>query len=241
MDLYRMTHPLRLAKGSHQPGSGRGCAMNVISYVNGDAQVTDFPTCSATPLSLLVQASNDLLAGADGYLSPGNSVLALELAWQTVGTAEVPDTVVHAWIAELLSNPTWGVLRFASLTSMKSILDVADLHRAAAAGNMPPAADWEAAKRAAHAMGSTSSIAGRYALRTAYDAATFEGLPVDDVIAHALNAYAAAGGGAPASRIAELTRHAIRSWRDLAELDPGQSEAGDGGPVPLDRALELVA
>jgi Protein of unknown function (DUF732) len=32
MDLDRITHPVRLAKGSHQPGSGKGCAMNVISY-----------------------------------------------------------------------------------------------------------------------------------------------------------------------------------------------------------------
>ena len=35
MDLYRITHPLRLAKGSHQPGSGKGRAMNVISSING--------------------------------------------------------------------------------------------------------------------------------------------------------------------------------------------------------------
>jgi Protein of unknown function (DUF732) len=35
MDLYRITHPLRLAKGSHQPGSGKGCATNVISHTNG--------------------------------------------------------------------------------------------------------------------------------------------------------------------------------------------------------------
>ena len=33
MDIDRITHPLRLAKGSHQPGSGKGCAMNVISYI----------------------------------------------------------------------------------------------------------------------------------------------------------------------------------------------------------------
>jgi hypothetical protein len=64
MDLCRITHPLRLAKGSHRPGSGKGCAMNVISYINGDAQVSDFPTCSARSLSLLVQSSNDLLAKA---------------------------------------------------------------------------------------------------------------------------------------------------------------------------------
>ena len=79
MNLDRITHPLRLAKGSHQPGSGKGCAMNVISYINGDARITDFPTCSARPLSLLVQSCNDLLAGPDGYCrrktacSPWNS------------------------------------------------------------------------------------------------------------------------------------------------------------------------
>ena len=35
MDLDRITHPLRLAKGSHRPGSGNGCATNVISNTNG--------------------------------------------------------------------------------------------------------------------------------------------------------------------------------------------------------------
>jgi hypothetical protein len=34
MDIDRITHPLRLARGSHQPGSGKGYAMNVISYIN---------------------------------------------------------------------------------------------------------------------------------------------------------------------------------------------------------------
>src|SRR6202035_5183770 len=98
MDLDRIIHPLRLARGSHQPGSGKGCAMNVISYINGDSRITDFPACSARPL-----------AGADGYLSPENSVLALELAWQTAGTADVCDAVIHAWLAELLTNHSWGV------------------------------------------------------------------------------------------------------------------------------------
>src|ERR1700747_1076054 len=93
MDLDRITNPLRLAKGSHQPGSGKGCAMNVISYINGDERITDFPVCSARPLACLVQSCNDLLAGPDGYLSPENSVLALELGWQTMGTAAVPNTV----------------------------------------------------------------------------------------------------------------------------------------------------
>ncbi|GAB7150031.1 hypothetical protein [Mycobacterium riyadhense] len=212
MDLYRITHPLRLAKGSHQPGSGKGCAMNVISYINGDTRVTDFPECSARPLSILVQSCNDLLAGGDGYLSPEDSMLALGLAWQTVGTADVPDTVVHAWIAELLANPTWGVFGYARLTAVKAIIDVAELHRAA---------DWEAATRAIRM--TNCSAAGLHAIRAAYESAAMvdaDLLPgLDEVVAHAMNAHALGAEGTTASRIIELTRHAIRSWRDLAGLD----------------------
>jgi hypothetical protein len=227
MDLYRITHPLRLAKGSHLPGSGKGCAMNVISYVSGDRQITDFPTTSARPLSLLVQTSNDLLAGPSGYLSPEHSVLALDLAWQTVGTADVPDTVVHAWIAELLTNASWGVLQYAKITAYKAILDIAELHRAAASGNMPPIADWDAAGRAAHAVATTLTGAGMRAVQAAYESTTFvdENLltSLDKVVAHAQNSHALAPGDATtASRMTELTGHAIRAWRQLAGLDEQQ-------------------
>ena len=173
MDIDRITHPLRLAKGSHQPGSGKGCAMNVISYINGDAQITDFPACSARPLAALVQSCNDLLARPDGYLSPENSVIALDLGWQTVGTADVPSTAIHAWIAELLANPTWGVVRYAKLTAIKAIIDIAQLHRRIASGDMPPIAAWDAAdgtaRAAARAIAPTANVAGRYALQAAYE------------------------------------------------------------------------
>ena len=53
MEFERITHPLRLARGSHQPDSGRGCAINAISYINGDAQITDFPRDVGTPAGLL--------------------------------------------------------------------------------------------------------------------------------------------------------------------------------------------
>src|SRR5580692_8417561 len=92
MDFEPITHPLRLARGSHQPESGKGCAMNAISYINGDAQITDFPATSARPLASFVQLCNDLLAGPDGYLSPEGAVVVLELGWLTVGTADVADT-----------------------------------------------------------------------------------------------------------------------------------------------------
>jgi len=244
MYLYRITHPLRLAKGSHRSGSGKGCAMNVISYVNGDAQVTDFPTCSARPLSLLVQSTNDMLAGSDGYLSPEHSVIALDLAWQTVGTADVPDTVVHAWVAELLTDPTWGVLRYAQLTAHKAILDIAELHRAAASGDMPPVADWDAAARAARAMATTLSGAGMRAVEAAYESTTFVDndllMALDNVVVHAQNAYALAYGDASAaSRVAELTGHAIRSWRHLGGLQ--EDKARDVSPEPLEAQLPAYA
>jgi hypothetical protein len=243
MDLYRITHPLRLAKGSHQPGSGKGCAMNVISYINGDARVTDFPTCSARPLSLLVQSSNDLLAGADGYLSPEHSVLALELAWQTVGTADVPDTVVHAWVAELLTSPTWGVLRYAKITAHKAIRDIAALHRAAASGQMPPVAEWDAADRATRAVAATLDIAGRHAIWAACELTAFVGddlTALDRVITHIQNAHALAPGHTTkASRMTELTGQAIRSWRQLAGLDTEKTR--EISPPPLACELQLAA
>ena len=221
-DLDRITHPLRLAEGPQQRGSGKGCAMNVISYINGDEHITDFPTASATPLAVLVQASNDLLAGPDGYLSPENSVLALELAWQTVGTADVPDTVVHVWLAELLANPSWGAVRYANITAIKAILDIAALHRAAAAGDMPPVADWAAAARAAHAIDPGSRTPGAQALQAAYQstAGIENRATVNEVTAHVVRAHALASGGTMASRVVELTRQAIGCWRELASSQP---------------------
>jgi hypothetical protein len=38
--------------------------MNAISYINGDERITDYPTCSARPLAVVVQACNDLMAKA---------------------------------------------------------------------------------------------------------------------------------------------------------------------------------
>jgi hypothetical protein len=197
--------------------------MNVISYINGDAEITDFPSCSARPLAVLVQACNDLLAEPDGYLSPANSVLALELAWQTVGTADVPATVIHAWLAELLSDPTWGVVRYAKITAVKAILDIAGLHRAAASGHMPALAEWEAADRSARAITPTLNGTGLCAIRAAYESTalvdTHLRVTVEEVTGHALRAHALATEGAIARRIVELTRQAIHAWRDLAGLD----------------------
>jgi hypothetical protein len=266
MDFDRITRPLRLAKGSHQPGSGKGCAMNVISYTNGDIHITDFPECSARPLAAFVQLCNDLLAGPDDYLSPENSLLALELGWRTVGTADVDDAVIHAWVAELLASRVWGVVRhakraarYAKSAADRAVSDIAELHRAAAAGDMPPIAAWKAADRAARdacrATKPTVHTAGLYALRAAYQSTALvdadRQATLDAVTANALQAHALATmdatsevrsswrrtrtEGTRAAPVVELTRQAIRAWRRLAALDNG-----DDISTPVHKVGQLV-
>src|ERR1700744_1388708 len=142
MNFERITEPLRLARGSHQPESGKGCAMNAISYINGDARITDFPVTSARPLASFVQVCNDLLAGPDGYLSPADSFAVLDLGWLTVGTVSEADNVVHAWVSKLLTSPPWGVVRYAQNAAAEAISEIAELHRTFVPGEMPSIAAW---------------------------------------------------------------------------------------------------
>ena len=59
-----ITRPLRLAVGSHSAGSGKGCAMNLISWENGDKTITDLPDCADPMLAKIVQRVNLLNFGA---------------------------------------------------------------------------------------------------------------------------------------------------------------------------------
>jgi hypothetical protein len=232
MDLDRITNPLRLARGSHQPGSGKGCAMNVISYINGDEQITDFPATSARPLASFVQLCNDLLAAPDGYLSPEDSLLVLDLGWLTVGTADVADTVMHIWVTKLLISPPWGVVRYAADAAADAITEIAELHRRLLPGDMPPIAEWDNAARNARAVSETSEGAELYAVRAASQstslAETDDWDSLDAVTGNALRAHRLANGEAGAARIVEVTRNAIRSWRRLA----GLSVVGND-PIPV--------
>jgi hypothetical protein len=242
MDLDRITNPLRLARGSHQPGSGKGCAMNVISYINGDEQISDFPATSARPLASFVQLCNDLLAGPDGYLSPENSLLVLDLGWLTVGTADVADTVMHIWVTKLLISPPWGVVRYAADAAADAITDIAELHRRLVPGDMPPIAEWDSAARAARSVSETSEGAELYAVRAASQSTalveTDDWDTLDAVTGNALRAHRLANGEAGAARILEVTRNAIRSWRRLA----GLSVVGhDPIPVAGVRPRKVVA
>ncbi|QFR56889.1 hypothetical protein SEA_JUICE456_55 [Mycobacterium phage Juice456] len=240
IDLDRITHPLRLARGSHQPGSGKGCAMNVISYINGDTKITDYPECSARPLAALVQMCNDQLAGPDGFLSPENSVLVLDLGWKTVGTAGVSDAVHALWIADMLDSPEWGAVRFADEVGAVAIREIADLHRQAAAGQVPFA--WAARSAAWSAAQSVAESAAGYACSPARSAAESRAWSAAWSAAESVAESAAGYACSPARSAAEsrawsaaryaaesvawsgalieFTRQSITRWRELADLDP---------------------
>ncbi len=222
MDLDRIINPLRLARGSHQPGSGKGCAMNVISYIEGDEEITDFPATSARPLASFVQLCNDLLAEPDGFLSPKNSLLVLDLAWLTVGTADVADSITHIWVTKLLTSPPWGVLRYAGGGAAQAIAGIADLHRTFAPGDVPSIVNWDGAARAGRAAAEAAEGAELYAVRAACQSTalveTDDWDTLDAVTGNALRAHRLAHGDAGAATILEVTRNAIRSWRRLAGL-----------------------
>jgi hypothetical protein len=97
------THPLRLAVGSHRAGSGKGCAMNVISWENGDTAITDMPACADPFLARIVQGVNDTICThRDGdLLCPECSIKVLDLAHRTVGTGRdaASSTRVRVWVA----------------------------------------------------------------------------------------------------------------------------------------------
>lgn len=112
LDFDRL-QPLRVAQFSHQPGSGKGCAMQVVSYINGDIEITDYPDCSARPLARIVQFVNDRLGErgtpctpgfGDGtkYLTPEDAITAIRLGTKTIGT-RIP--------AVEFGHPLWYVYR----------------------------------------------------------------------------------------------------------------------------------
>ena len=223
IDLDRITHPLRLAKGSHKPGSGKGCAMNVISYINGDVEITDLPKCSARPLARMVQELNDGLADENGYLSPKNSVLVLDLGWRTVGTAGAPREVVLRWLAELLVDPVHGVVQHASPEAVPAIQRVAELLKREVTAGTVSYDEWVQARTAAHDADAVAKHCVAYAISCAVFYA-------DCAVFAASHAY-------PYIRPrVEFTRWAIEKWRELAKLaEPQQITADD-----VNKALEQI-
>lgn len=62
-----VTEPIRLATGSHVAGTGRGCAMNVISWEQGENPISDYPAGVHPMLAAIVHMVNDTLITMAGW------------------------------------------------------------------------------------------------------------------------------------------------------------------------------
>ncbi|MCW2496079.1 hypothetical protein, partial [Jatrophihabitans sp.] len=114
--MHDITEPLRLAVGSHRAGSGKGCAMNLISWENGDTEITDMPDCADPVLARIVQKVNDnICTHRDGdLLCPACSIAVLDLGHRTVGTGTLPlspDERHRVWV-QIAIDQARAVLEF---------------------------------------------------------------------------------------------------------------------------------
>ena len=111
--------------------------------------------------------------------------------------------------------------------------------------HIAPLAAWDAADLAARsverAINPTLNRAGRCAIRAAYQSTglidTRHPAALDAMTGIAALAHALATGGTPATRVVELTRHAIRAWHRLARFyDTTRRHPGTGCPATHDSA-----
>lgn len=109
---WNRLQPMRVATGSHSEGSEYGCAMNVVSYITGEKEITDYPQCSDDILARMVQLLNDTLGtlrgdslnvlhpvviGGAAYpgtfsgnlLTPEDAVEVVRIGCMTIGTKNI--------------------------------------------------------------------------------------------------------------------------------------------------------
>ena len=80
--------PILAAGQRHGVEEGFLCAMQMESFANGDAQITDFPSCADHTAARIVQAVNDAWAEERGSAVPIRD--DPQDAWQVVAAADVP-------------------------------------------------------------------------------------------------------------------------------------------------------
>lgn len=220
-----ITSPLRLSAGSHQAGSGQGCAMNVISWESGDTTITDYPACAARPLARMVQLVNDSFCTHrdEDTLCPPCSIEVLALAHRTVGTSSWSPEQEAEWFSELLDSD-WGVIRFTSDPEVQhAIRKVAALYSRKANGQHVGINEWGAAYFASAASSAASSAAyAAYAASFASAAYSAASSAADAAYASSA-AYAAsfANAASSASSAADarmaFAHQAIDAWERITD------------------------
>ncbi len=249
-------HPLRLAVGSHEAGSGKGCAMNVVSWESGDTTITDMPACADPVLARIVQYVNDTICThRDGdLLCPKCSVLVLDLAHRIVGTGTHPLTVLEryrVWV-RVAADQARQVLHLTTAPEALAAIEAAEgwcdgavsaeqcrfAYAAAyaadavnAAANAVYAAAANAAYAAANAVNAAAAAAAAYA---AYAAAAYDAADAVTAAYAATNAVNAAAYAVNAERL-RLAHLAVDVWCKWAGFTPTAPE-----PVIVTKAIDRM-
>jgi hypothetical protein len=254
-------HPLRLAVGSHEAGSGMGCAMNVISWESGDTTITDLPACADSVLARIVQRVNDsICTHRDGdLLCPACSVKVLDLAHRIVGTGTHPLTEMErrrVWV-RVAADQARQVLHLTSAPEALAAIEAAEgwcdgtvtaeqcrIAATATTANTANAAAAAAANAAAHAnAANTANAAAAAAANAAAVADVGEAAgraanaTVCAIYAAAYVIYAAAyvAHAAYAAERLRLAHRAVDVWCEWAGFTPAAPE-----PVIVTKAIEQM-
>ena len=94
MDITDVIKPIKLLQGSHPDTAqtGSGCFMNVASYLNGDENITDMPTCVDAAVRVMMININDAMGAEDRQ----RLIPFVHRAMRTAGSAKqvVEDRIV---------------------------------------------------------------------------------------------------------------------------------------------------
>ena len=238
-----MNHPLRLAVGSHEAGSGKGCAMNVISWESGDSTITDLPACADQMLARIVQYVNDhICAHRDGdLLCPSCSVEVLALGHRIVGTGTHPMSDLdrrRAWV-RVAADQARQVVHLADVLAAWAAIEAAEAwaddptpERKSAAHTAAARADAAYAAYAAYAADAAYAayVARAYATHAAYAAVAAVAAGSAAAVAADAAAVAADCADAPGDRL-RLAHRAVDMWCELAGFTP----------APVDPAVTAAA
>ncbi len=257
--MSAVDHPLRLAVGSHQAGSGMGCAMNVISWESGDTIITDMPACADQVLALIVQRVNDKICTHrdSGLLCSACSVKVLDLAHRIVGTGTHPLTALErqrVWV-RVAADQARQVLHLTSAPEALAAIEAAEgwcdgtvtaeQCRIAATAAAAYAEAANAAAAAANAYTEPPFAAANayaeaaFAAANAYAAAAFAAANAYAIAVVSANAAAAAANAANAVANAaerlQLAHRAVDVWCEWAGFTPTAPE-----PVIVTKAIEQM-
>jgi hypothetical protein len=251
-----LEHPLRLAVGSHEAGSGKGCAMNVVSWESGDTTITDMPACADPMLARIVQNVNDrICTHRDGdLLCPACSVLVLDLAHRIVGSGAYPltDLERHRVWVRVAADQARQVLHLTTAPEALAAIEAAErwcdgavsaqhccaaatyatyaANAAAYVANLESVldADAYAAAYAAASAANAAAAANVAPSAVAYDAAS-------DAVVGAAEAAAVDGANVAAAERLRLAHLAVDVWCKWAGFTPTAPE-----PVIVTKAIDRM-